>query len=608
MLSDVMSFVLSCSLLPWDYYNSNNCTLFQCNDGSKCLSRHRLMDGNTDCTNGEDEYEKATCSFRMPYRHTCDNGTRCIPLARLTDENVNCADETDEKTIWRDICWNNSSGKCSMIQKQQGDLDVIFRQICNGIVEQISGVDYHTDETDCNVTEWSCLTSYNKCNGVWNCINGQDELNCSLYHLRRIHCKLSEHFCLDARTGNILCLPLERAADNIIDCVGSSDERQFCRMKYPIEHKRRYRCQNSDLCILVREVCDCHQHCPENDDETIACKWINNNREAICDRTKFRCRNGQLLTIAERCTHFIGSSVCIDQSHELFCDLVDVKPSTFDSLISRTEYTSVINNQIKQDSLEHMDFILWHCNNGLHVQSSDDPPGFYCFCPPEYYGDRCQFQRKRLIFTVQVQMDGAFENLPLTFKIAVLLVRDSIPSTTISHDQFVYVPHAYCLPKYEAQLLYLINESSLSLSSSSINHSVHIHLYNGQTLEHHASWYFPIPFEFLPVNRMTKRVIVPTLPAVSEFSHKKFHNTNCTLCSNNAVCLGYDMDIDQDICVCSSNFTGRRCLIPFDECTKQKCNGHGKCISIDARLHSTERFMCLCDKEWAGNASTTVPR
>ncbi|CAF4301861.1 unnamed protein product, partial [Rotaria sp. Silwood2] len=249
-----------------------------------------------------------------------------------------------------------------------------------------------------------------------------------------------------------------------------------------------------------------------------------------------------------------------------------------------------------------MDLVLWHCNNGIHVRSSDGSSDFYCLCPPEYYGDRCQFQRKRLIFTLQVQMEGAFENLPLTFKIAVLLVRGSIPSTIISHDQFVYLPHHYCLPKYDTQLLYLINESSLSLSSSSINHSVHIHLYNGQTLEHHAWWYFPVPFEYLPVNRMAKRVIVTTFPVASEFSQKKFHNTNCTSCSNNAVCLGYDIDLDQDICVCFSNFTGRRCLIPFEVCTAESCNGHGKCIPSDAHFNLYDQFMCLCDKEWMGSS------
>jgi hypothetical protein len=30
-------------------------SLFECDDGSKCLSRHRLLDGHEDCANGEDK-------------------------------------------------------------------------------------------------------------------------------------------------------------------------------------------------------------------------------------------------------------------------------------------------------------------------------------------------------------------------------------------------------------------------------------------------------------------------------------------------------------------------------------------------------------------------
>lgn len=84
MIQDVKRLVRSCSLLPRKYIN-NRCSLFQCNDGSKRLSHHRLSDGHTDCANGEDEYYKNTCNLNLPYRFTCDNGSRCIHQALIYD-------------------------------------------------------------------------------------------------------------------------------------------------------------------------------------------------------------------------------------------------------------------------------------------------------------------------------------------------------------------------------------------------------------------------------------------------------------------------------------------------------------------------------------------
>jgi hypothetical protein len=84
MLIDVKRLLRSCSLLPLD----NNCSMFQCHDGSKCLSYHRLSDGREDCTNGEDEHQINVCSHNLSGRFTCDNKTMCIPFQLLVDQKV----------------------------------------------------------------------------------------------------------------------------------------------------------------------------------------------------------------------------------------------------------------------------------------------------------------------------------------------------------------------------------------------------------------------------------------------------------------------------------------------------------------------------------------
>jgi hypothetical protein len=89
MVKDVKRLVRSCSLLPSKYNDvQKTCSMYQCHDGSKCLSYHRLSDGIEDCTNGEDEIEANVCSRNISNRFTCDNGTKCIPQQLIYNKRV----------------------------------------------------------------------------------------------------------------------------------------------------------------------------------------------------------------------------------------------------------------------------------------------------------------------------------------------------------------------------------------------------------------------------------------------------------------------------------------------------------------------------------------
>lgn len=88
MVIDVKRRVRSCSQLPFKYIHPNtSCSMYKCDDGSKCLSFHRLFDGFEDCTNGDDEYTTSACLFNVHGRFICDNGTKCIST-RLLGDNV----------------------------------------------------------------------------------------------------------------------------------------------------------------------------------------------------------------------------------------------------------------------------------------------------------------------------------------------------------------------------------------------------------------------------------------------------------------------------------------------------------------------------------------
>ena len=86
MVRKVKQLVSSCSVLP-NPASNGHCLLFQCDDGSKCLSRHRILDGRRDCSKNEDEYHANTCNLNLPYRFTCDNGSQCLHQA-LTNNGI----------------------------------------------------------------------------------------------------------------------------------------------------------------------------------------------------------------------------------------------------------------------------------------------------------------------------------------------------------------------------------------------------------------------------------------------------------------------------------------------------------------------------------------
>lgn len=75
----------SCSLLP---STTSQCSVYRCDDQSKCFSYHRLSDGHADCSNGEDEHQSNLCSLKLPNRFSCDKGEKCIHQLLVNDGTV----------------------------------------------------------------------------------------------------------------------------------------------------------------------------------------------------------------------------------------------------------------------------------------------------------------------------------------------------------------------------------------------------------------------------------------------------------------------------------------------------------------------------------------
>ncbi len=101
-----------------------------------------------------------------------------------------------------------------------------FPTLCDGYVEYEELIDGRAIETDeANCEEWLCDNQYTRCDRIWNCRNGADEIHCT-----RPLCKnMNAHPCFLWNSSQPFCLPISRVADGIIDCVGATDERYLCK-------------------------------------------------------------------------------------------------------------------------------------------------------------------------------------------------------------------------------------------------------------------------------------------------------------------------------------------------------------------------------------------
>ena len=188
--------------------------LFRC--GNKCISKHRLIDGYDDCWDRSDETFNGSCALNDQHRQESaprnDSIDRCYKLF------------TALKRV-------KSSGELTRDFKKR--LIPHFPTVCDGYIEFSEGSD--TDETDCD--HWLCDNQYTRCDLVWNCPNGQDEARCSYSP-----CRPNEHPCLSMNTTELICLPLARANDGVVDCWGGTDERQFCA---PAPYGDSYLCRET---------------------------------------------------------------------------------------------------------------------------------------------------------------------------------------------------------------------------------------------------------------------------------------------------------------------------------------------------------------------------
>jgi hypothetical protein len=153
------------------YNQTNNCSksLFHCPNTQKCISRHRVFDGISDCYDDFDEDEQInSCELNIPNRFQCSiSKHQCIPRYFLLNDDFDCADRSDE--TFPEKCFDTfqNTYACDFI-RQTTSLSIynyVFKDLCNGLIEH--QYENETDETDCHL--WPCASPSTMCNEKWNC-------------------------------------------------------------------------------------------------------------------------------------------------------------------------------------------------------------------------------------------------------------------------------------------------------------------------------------------------------------------------------------------------------------------------------------------------------
>ncbi|CAF1016974.1 unnamed protein product [Adineta steineri] len=571
-------------------FEVNEKNLYKCSKSNRSISLYRLKDGTYDCPYHDDEsftYEKV-CSFNLTDRMLCSEG--CLPKRDVLAQNpgdICYSSELSHITECRSPT-NKYNFGCQWIRaglqipRSENDLDIFqFWKICDGQVDDPDA----SDERNCELWKKTCNRRNEQCNYYWDCIDGSDEHSCD-YNKDSLFISPDYYYCFTS-TG-LKYIHIKQVGDGQIDCLGATDERDgYCLMKYPDSPSQRFRCTNSSKCILVEHVCDGKNHCPNGDDE-LPCPWrtklINTK---YCSEGKFACQNSFNCSIdgKQRCQgDSRGQSRCKNQEDLWFCDLIDYeriyKPASLDGFNQFPFYEksfTIIDQSVNQAIAQPTNLTvialsrkvsLLNCHRGLPVSDK------FCFCPPSYYGEFCQFQNDRVSIHIEFefrQHPDDVSDQPEFFRVIATLVNER--NETIDREELIL---HYLISRYK-HLFYLVY-SNPNDKHDSYSISFDIYRISLNSVEFLFREIKIIPFNFLPVNRIALKMNLVDLS-------KQMNSTNLFLNKN----------------ICSLGRYGNDCEYFYNPCLENNpCQNGGTCFPFDIRLLKF-KFICLCLPSYYGS-------
>jgi hypothetical protein len=252
---------------------------------------------------------------------------------------------------------------------------------------------------------------------------------------------------------------------------------------------------------------------------------------------------------------------------------------------------------------------LWLCYRGILIRVGNNGE-IGCLCSPNYYGDHCQYQNQRISFTLRLRKEN-YQTLDIVGIVITLVDHNDFVH---SYDQITYIPTFDCNTKSNLHLLYQTRPKNITK-----NYTINIDAYDKVTLTYLTSWTLPVPFSFMPVNRISAQLTIPAQQDCHLLCNHKYpeslrnlnlDNCHCNQnlsemistirnkcnCSPDSICVGFANN--RSICLCSLNKTGPRCFLK-SICQNFTCKNGGRCVPYDIRISFTS-FICACPEGYSG--------
>ena len=442
------------------------------------------------------------------------------------------------------------------------------------------------------------------------------------------------YLCLssNATEQGFACFNLSQIGDGNIDCAGGQDERNTlrnCSHSSPSILGSSFLCPSTNTCIPYYLHCWKDEHrCPNRSDDEL---WCDRQRRPLnCfDVNDFVCFGGRCAKGA-RCNE---NFECPFWEDEYMCDysssfnrvLVPYRERKrfsprrrltilhfalypLDVNITQLEFSSpliIVPLPSSITSLSNSSPPYW-CNRGLGILSTRNHSTILCFCPPQYYGDKCEYHADRLSVVLHAdlsqltQIDRDDPTILLKLLVLFLFNDDQV----LMFDQFHLHPSVKFdsfLNKKKSKLIthflyprsptFLLNRRERFFNRSPF--SIRIELYQtriNQSPSMLAVWKYPLDFAHLPVSRLSK---------VLRFNRSPLDQLNpCSSqpCGRNERCHQLMNNRSQFICLCTTNFTGENCSEVDQQCLQGYCNSKDSLCQPNSRLSRRENSspFCLC--------------
>ena len=241
--------------------------------------------------------------------------------------------------------------------------------------------------------------------------------------------------------------------------------------------------------------------------------------------------------------------------------------------------------------------------------STNNHSAIRCFCPPQYYGEKCEFHSDRLSVVLHLDLSESIQinrNDQRILQLLVLFVFND--DEVLMTDRFHLHPPVEFdsllsnLKKRKKKRLisyFLYPRSSTFLPDRSQRFfnrspfSIRVELYQTRLNERPSMmglWKYPLVFAHLPVSRLSK---------VLRF-HRSFpyHLDPCSSnpCGTNALCHRLMNNRSEYICLCRSNYTGENCSREDEECLQGYCTSTDSLCQPNSRtsLRVNTLPFCLC--------------